>query len=497
MPEPIGLGFFSLDSLEATLSGQPLTLDPTIVKALRQRRARLLKRLRQGEVIYGVNTGLGYLKGTRLNLRDLEAFQKNILMTHSAGWGPQLPDEVVRAALVLCAVSLAHPETAVSVETLKSVIALANSGIIPEVPAYGSVGASGDLIPCAHLALFLTAKGFGRMRGGPRMTARALLSRAGISPISPGPKETLSLLNTLAFSNALLGVALLKTRRLLRTSETVAALSSEVLLGSARAYAPEVAHLKKNPAVHQVAERLSAVLEDSKIVASHADCDRIQDAYSLRALPQVFGAIWSAFDFARHTFENEASSVADNPVILQDGTVAYEAHFHGEALLMAAQCLNLALFELARFSEKRIERLLDPALNEGLPPFFVHTPGKDSGFMLAQYLSASILSSMASLLVPPSVVNVPTSASQEDFNSFSYTAGLNALKMVDLAASVVAVEALLACEGVEARRPLTPGVGTRAFYENFRKTVPPRKGNEPLSTLISAARSHFTSLLKL
>ncbi|MHA2647767.1 MAG: aromatic amino acid lyase, partial [bacterium JZ-2024 1] len=312
-----------------------------------------------------------------------------------------------------------------------------------------------------------------------------------------GPKETLSLFNNLAFSNALLGVALLKSRRLLNTAEIVAALSSEVLLGSAHAYRPEVARLKKHPRVSDVAERLSSALRQSKIVASHSGCGRIQDAYSLRALPQVFGALWSAWDFARAIFENEAASVADNPVILSDGTVAYEAHFQGEVLMVALQTFNVALFELARFSEKRIERLLDPALNEGLPPFLARDPGKDSGWMLGQYLSAGILSSMASLLVPPSVANVPTSGGQEDFNSFSYTAGLNALHQIDLAETVIAIEALLACEGADARRPLTPGEGTRAFYEEFRKQVPARQGSETLSELIEAARAFMEKRIRI
>jgi histidine ammonia-lyase len=489
---------FTLDTLESVLSGRRIVLPAALAAQLHKSRALLLERLRKGEVIYGVNTGLGYLKATRLSEHDLEDFQKNILLTHAAGWGSPLPDDIVRAALPLWAVSLAHPETAISPEILRAVVALANSGILPEVPSYGSVGASGDLIPLAHLARFLMGDGFGKApRTRRRLPARALLRASRISPISPGPKEILSLLNGLAVSSALVGVALLKTQRLLLTAETVAALASEVLLGSALAYRPDVARLKKHPRIAEVAERLSSALKDSKIVASHAGCDRIQDAYSLRALPQVFGALWHALDFARETFDNEVASIADNPVVLEDGAVAYEAHFHGEPLLAALQTLNLALYELARFSEKRIERLLDPSLNEGLPPFLARARGKDSGFMMAQYLTASVLSSMAPLLTPPSIANVPTSAGQEDFNSLSYAAGLNALQLVELCATVIAVEALLACEGADARRPLTPGIGTRAFYEEFRKRIPARKGSEALHDLIAGARDFVAHRLSV
>jgi histidine ammonia-lyase len=489
---------FTLDTLESVLSGRPLIVPKALATQLRYRRALLLERLQKGEVIYGVNTGLGYLKGVRLSTQDLEAFQKNILLTHAAGWGAPLPDEVVRATLALWASSLAHPETAISVETLNAVVALFNSGIIPEVPAYGSVGASGDLIPLAHLARFLTGSGRGKTLDDTAWRpAKSVLRAAHLKPVSLGPKETLSLINGLAVSAALLGITLLKARRLLLKAELVAALSSEVLLGSALAYRPEVARLKRHPRVAEVAERLTAALKDSKIVASHAGCNRIQDAYSLRALPQVFGALWATLDFARGIFENEAASVADNPVVLNDGTVAYAAHFHGEPLSLALNSLNFALFELARFSEKRIERLLDPALNEGLPPFLGRDKGKDSGFMMAQYLTASLLSSMAPLVSPPSLVNVGTSAGQEDFNSFCYSAGLNSLSLVDLCTTVIAVEALLACEAADARRPLSPGAGTRAFYEEFRARVPVRKGSEPLSDLIALARSFFASSLQI
>jgi histidine ammonia-lyase len=412
-----------------------------------------------GVAVYGVNTGFGALADTRVGERDLRTLQGAIVMSHAAGAGEPLDDATVRAALLLRARTLAAGYSGVRAELPRRLLHLLDLGLLPVIPGKGSVGASGDLAQLAHLAQPLI--GEGRLRGpgdGPDgRPAAEVLAEHGIEPLELAPKEGLSLVNGTEPMQALLAFSVHEAALLVRVADVACALSVEALLGHARPYDERVQALRPHPGQLVSAANLRALLAGSALMASHRDSTHaVQDAYSLRCAPQVHGAVRDVLGFARGTLETELGSVVDNPVIADDGEVMISGNFHGEPLAFAADMLAMALAELASISERRVDRMLDPAFSRGLPPFLAPDAGTNSGYMLAQYTAASLVSENKVLAHPASVDTIPTSGKQEDHVSMGWTA---VRKLRDVAANVrtcLAVEILCAAQGIDLRAEIAP-----------------------------------------
>jgi len=441
----------------------------------------------RGDVVYGVTTGFGALATTRVEPAESAAMQVALLRSHAAGVGPALPDDQVRAMLLLRARTLAQGHSGVRVEVVQGLVDLLRHDILPVVPGQGSVGASGDLAPFAHLALPLIGEGTVRVEGV-EMPAAAALAQAGLTPLILQPKEGLSLLNGTEGMLAMLVLGLDRAHRIVRAADLAAALSVEALLASARPFAPEIHALRPHPGQAESARRIRAALEGSEIVASHRDDFQhaVQDAYSLRCAPQVHGAVADVLAFADSVAERELGAVVDNPIVFPaTGEVVSAGNFHGEPLAFALDFAAIAVSEVASISERRTDRILDPVRSAGLPPFLATRPGLDSGYMIAQYTAAALVAENRVLCHPASVDSIPTSGLQEDHVSMGWGAGRKLGSVLDNATRVVAVELLCAAEGVD-RRSLRPGVGTGAVHAAIRRVVPPLEHDRPPGPAIEA-----------
>jgi histidine ammonia-lyase len=425
--------------------------------------------------VYGVNTGFGALADTRVGERDLKRLQGAIVVSHAAGTGEPLDDATVRAILLLRARTLAAGYSGVRPELPRRLLQLLDLGLLPVVPGKGSVGASGDLAQLAHLAQPLIGEGRLRRPGdGPDgRPAAEVLAEHGIEPLELAPKEGLSLVNGTEPMQALLSFSVHEAMLLVQAADVACALSVEALLGHDRPYDERVQALRPHPGQLASAANLRALLAGSALMASHRTSRHaVQDAYCLRCAPQVHGAVRDVLGFARGVLETELGSVVDNPVIV-DGEVMISGNFHGEPLAFAADMLAMALAELASISERRVDRLLDPAFSRGLPPFLAPDAGTNSGYMLAQYTAASLVSENKVLAHPASVDTIPTSGKQEDHVSMGWTA---VRKLRDVAANVrtcLAVEILCAAQGIDLRADIAPpSAATAAAQTCVRAHVP-------------------------
>jgi histidine ammonia-lyase len=390
--------------------------------------------------------------------------------------------------LLLRARTLAHGHSGVRVDVVQRLVDLLRADILPVVPSQGSVGASGDLAPFAHLALPVIGEGSVRV-GGVDMPAVEALHTAKLVPLVLEPKEGLSLLNGTEGMLAMLVLALDRARRLLRIADLAAALSVEALLGSERPFAPEIHALRPHPGQIASAGRIRAALQGSEIVASHRDDfgHAVQDAYSLRCAPQVHGAAADVIAFADGVAERELGAVVDNPIVFPEtGEVVSAGNFHGEPLAFALDFTAIAAAELASISERRTDRILDPVRSSGLPPFLATRPGLDSGYMIAQYTAAALVAENRVLCHPASVDSIPTSGLQEDHVSMGWGAGRKLGTVLDNVTRVLAVELLCAAEGIDKRAPLRPGAGGAAVHEVVRSVVPPLAHDRPPGPAIEA-----------
>ena len=436
--------------------------------------------LREGRTVYGVNTGFGELKNQRIAPEDVRRLQVNLLRSHRAGVGPAAPRAVVRVMLLLRAASLAHGNSGCRVEVVEALLALLARDVAPVVPLEGSVGASGDLAPLAHLAAVLTGEGEAWL-GDRRMPASLALRGAGLQPIELEAKEGLALINGTQLSTALAALACTDAMRVWEAAMGAATLSTEVLLGSVAPAREEVQRLRPYPGALEAARRIRAYSAGSALVASHADCDRVQDAYSLRCVPQVMGASWDAIRHVAGQLEVEINSVNDNPLVFADsGDVVSAGLFHAQPVALAADYLKIAVAEIASLSERRIDRLLDTRVS-GLPAVLAAEPGLESGYMMAQYTAAALVSENKVLAHPASVDSIPTGSGMEDHVSMAPIAGRHARTVVENAARVVALELLCACRALEFRRPLAAGEGSERLYGAVRRLVPAPEGDRPIS----------------
>ena len=422
-----------------------------------------------GEHTYGVNTGFGRFVSESIPGEQAEELQLRLLRSHACGVGEPYPADVVRAAMLLRANALAKGYSGARVETVELLIECLNRGVLPRVPSRGSVGASGDLAPLAHLALPLVGEGQAWFEGALRPGGDALAA-AGLEPVRLGAKEGLSLINGTQFMAAMGALALVRAWRLARVADLACALSLEALQGSRTSFHPAIHAARPLRGQVDSAANVRLLLEGSAILESHRWCDRVQDAYSLRCAPQVHGASRDLLAHVEATVAVEVNAATDNPLVLVDeGIVVSNGNFHGQPLAFGLDLLAMAVSELASISERRVERLVNPSLSEGLPPFLTVEGGLNSGFMIPQYVAASLVSENKSLCHPASVDSIPTSAGQEDHVSMGNASGLKALQVLDNSERGLAIELLAGAQAIEFLAPLEPGPGVRATHAAVRE----------------------------
>jgi histidine ammonia-lyase len=468
------------DVWDVALHAAPVELSDTAVTHMQAARA-LVDDVARGEHTYGVNTGFGRFVSRTIPDELAEELQLRLLRSHACGVGDPYPAEVVRAAMLLRANALAKGFSGARIETVELLIACLNAGVLPRVPSRGSVGASGDLAPLAHLALPLVGEGEAWFDGELLPGAEALAA-AGLAPIRLAAKEGLSLINGTQFMAAMCALGLVRARRLARAADVAAAVSVEALQGSRTSFLDAIHAARPLRGQGDSAANVRLLLEGSAIIESHRWCDKVQDAYSLRCAPQVHGASRDLLDYVEGTVAVELNAATDNPLVLvEEGQVVSNGNFHGQPLAFALDALAMAASELASISERRVERLVNPSLSDGLPPFLTVEGGLNSGFMIPQYVAASLVSENKALCHPASVDSIPTSAGQEDHVSMGNAAGLKALVVLENAERAVAIELLAAAQGVEFLAPLEPGAGVAAT-RRFVRTVSERlRDDRPLS----------------
>ncbi len=437
-----------------------------------------------GPPVYGINTGFGALSETRIGSADVRQLQKNLVRSHSTGVGPNLDAAEVRAMMLLRAQVLALGCSGVRPDLVEVLAAMLNGRVHPRIPAQGSVGASGDLAPLAHLALAMIGEGEAQLGTGPFGPAAALLSQCGIAPVVLEAKEGLALINGTQFMAALGTLALLDAEGLCRVADVAGAMSLEALKGSSRPFDERLQAVRPHPGQAVVASNLRLLLGDSRIMDSHTHCGKVQDAYSLRCMPQVHGATRDALGWIRGVLEREVNSVTDNPSVFLRGDGAADVisggNFHGQPLALALDLAAIAVAELANISERRVEQLVNPALSTGLTPFLAPPGGLHSGLMIAQVASASLVSENKVLCHPASVDSIPSSAGKEDHVSMGSISARKLQQVIANTRHALAIELLTAAVGIDQRLPLTPSLGVAAAHAVVRAHVAPLTEDRPL-----------------
>jgi histidine ammonia-lyase len=481
----------TLDDAENILRGhvERLTLAPAARRRVERARRCLESLMATGATLYGVNTGFGKLANQRIAPDEVLALQENLLRSHAVGMGPLLSVGESRLTLALRIQALAKGHSGVTTGLIDTLLEMYNRGVVPAIPEQGSVGASGDLAPLAHLALVVMGEGHAFVtRAGPHengalprggrtslrpMSGRAALRRARLKPHRPLAKEGLSLINGTQVSTALLAEALVRARHLARVADVAGAMTVEATKSSLRPFDARIQEIRPHPGQVACAANLRRLLEDSEIIASHADCSKVQDAYSIRCMPQVHGSTRAAIAFATGVVECEMNAATDNPLVFADtNEVVSGGNFHAQPVALAADTLAAAVADLASVSERRTENLVNPDLS-GLPGFLTPHPGLNSGMMLVQVLAAALVSENKALAFPAGVDSIPTSANREDHVSMSTAAARKSRAVVANASRVLACELLCAAQGLEFSRPLRAGKGAEAAYRHLREHVRP------------------------
>ncbi len=482
MAEPVLVGAkLTLDDLVRVARGRApavsVALDPGARARMAASRAAIEAITAGGDTaprVYGVNTGFGALAETRISQADVRTLQHNLLRSHSCGVGEPLPTDAVRAMTLLRAHVLALGHSGARPVVAETLVAFLERGVHPVIPAQGSVGASGDLAPLAHLASVLIGEGQAEFQGEVLPGAEAL-RRAGITPLGLEAKEGLSLINGTQLMLAVGALALADARALATCADVAGAMSLEALKGSWHPFEERVVAARPHPGALDTARNLRALLADSGIAESHKDCGKVQDPYSLRCMPQVHGASRDAMGWIAEVLAREANGVTDNPLVFvgEHGTeVVSGGNFHGQPLALALDLLAMAAAELANISERRVEQLVNPALSSGLPPFLAPHTGLDSGFMIAQVTAAALVSENKVLCHPASVDSIPSSAGREDHVSMGATSAMKAARVIRHVRMGLAIEMMVAAQGLDVRRPLRPGTGVAAAHAAVRAVVP-------------------------
>jgi histidine ammonia-lyase len=482
----------TLEAVERIADGAPATLAPSARRRVAASRRTVDRAARAGRQVYGVNTGFGHLANVRIAPEHLAELQLNLIRSHAAGVGAPLSERVVRAVLALRANCLARGHSGLRLATLERMIELLDAGIVPEVPEKGSVGASGDLAPLAHVALCLVGEGRAFYRGR-LVTARAALAKARLKPLVLGPKEGIALINGTQVMTAIGLLALLGAERLAVAADIVGAMTLEALKGSHRAFDRRIHDARAQRGQSVSAANLRKLLAGSPIERSHADCGRVQDAYSLRCMPQVHGAARDTIRFVREVLAIEVNASTDNPMVFaDDDEMISGGNFHGQPVSVALDHLATAVCSLASISERRTERLVNPALSD-LPAFLARDPGLHSGLMMAHVTAAALVSENKVLAHPASVDTIPTSAGKEDHVSMGTHAARKAAEIVRNAETVLAIELLAAGAALDFLKPLTPGRGAAAAHRALRRVVAGLDRDRVLAPDIETARRALAS----
>jgi len=500
MPGTHGQHFFADD---VVLDGKSLTLEDVravsfmqskvgvhddVVQRMADARVLVEDIAKSDEPVYGINTGFGALAEVPIPKDKVEQLQTNLVRSHAVGVGDALPFPTARALMLLRANILAVGHSGCRPKVLDHLVQLLNAKIAPDVPAQGSVGASGDLAPLAHVALLLLGEGHAFVVDdeGPRtldrpkrITAQEALERAGLEPLVLQAKEGLALINGTQAMSARGTLALLEAERLCRLADVIGALSLDALQGTHVAFDDRIHQTRPHPGQLASAQNLRALLDGSEIMASHKDCGKVQDPYSLRCMPQVHGATRDALAYVRGVLEREINSGTDNPLVFLDGDYGHAGtavlsggNFHGQPVALALDFLSIAIAELANISERRIEQLVNPALSSGLPPFLAKDPGLNSGFMILQVTAASLINENKVLSHPASTDSIPSSANREDHVSMGMTAANKASTVVKNVRRVLGIELICACQGIDLRDGGLPGKPLRPVYDMVRAKVP-------------------------
>ena len=485
------------DEQSLVLNGQPLTIPDVdavaqhgLTVSLGDDAIRSITKTRESvenlaggpDPIYGINTGFGSLSRHQVDAHEVSDIQLNLLRSHAAGVGDPLPREVVRAMMLLLAASLSRGRSGVRPELIHQLIAVLNADIVPVVPSRGSVGASGDLAPLAHLSLILVGEGQARLgRDGEIMDGKDALAARSITPMTLGAKEGLALINGTHMMAAFAALSLRSFDRVLEAAVSSAAMAIDACLGSVTPLDQRIHEARCQPGQIEVAATLRSLLKDSQIIPSHAQDDpRVQDPYCLRATPQVLGAAMDAVNYARGVVERELGAVTDNPLVFEGGDILSGANFHGMPLAIAMDTLCVALCHVAGIAERRMFWLLSGHDSHNQAPVYLSpSPGLHSGLMIAQYTAAACCNEMQTLATPASVANISTSAGIEDYNSMGATSAHQLAASLRLCRDVIAIELLIMSEGLEHQRPLTSGRGVEVIHERIRREVPPLTGDRP------------------
>ncbi len=463
----------ALDDLRSLFDGEPLRISVSRrgMRTVRESRSVVDAVLSRGDTVYGVNTGFGKLARVRISPRELDELQVHLLRSHACGVGQKLDDALSRCVLFLSIRSLVQGYSGVSQALVEQMVSVFNAGIAPIVPSQGSVGASGDLAPLAHLALVLIGEGEARV-GGRRMDGGAALKKAGLKPIVLKPKEGIALINGTQVTTAVGAQALLRAENLARHADLACAMTIEALKGTDRAFDPRIQEIRGQEGQKVVARNLRGLMKGSAIRRSHLECDRVQDPYSLRCAPQVHGTVRDSLVEARRVLTAEINAVTDNPLVFVDTReILSGGNFHAQPVAAAADRIAAVVTTLASISERRVENLVNPDLS-GLPAFLAPKAGLCSGFMILQVVAASLVSECKSSCFPASVDSIPTSANKEDHVSMGPISARKALTIVDNAEKVVAIELLCAAQGLDLETRFKSSRPVDAVYRRIRGRIP-------------------------
>ncbi|MFQ5715628.1 MAG: histidine ammonia-lyase [Nitrospinales bacterium] len=457
------------DALAALNPSVAVKLSSQAKENVDRTRAVIDAAVRNKKKVYGVTTGFGALSKVAISGAECIQLQENLVLSHAAGVGRPLPDEIVRLTLLLMINSKAKGFSGLRWSSLRALLNMLNRQVYPFIPEKGSVGASGDLAPLAHLSLVLIGRGKARYNGK-WMEGKAAMRRAGIKPVQLAAGEGVALINGTQVMTAIGSWTVFHALRLVKTADIAAAMSLEALLGTNTQFHKRIHKIRPHRGQIDTAANMRRLTQGSEIISSHKDCHRVQDAYSLRCVPQVHGASRDAIHFVRQTIETELNSATENPLVFPDGKILSGGNFHGQPVALALDFLAIALAELANISERRIERMVNPDLS-GLPSFLIEQGGLNSGFMIAQYTAAALVSENKVLSHPASVDSIPTSANKEDHVSMGNLAARKAEQTLENAKHVVAIELLCGAQALDLFTNMKPGRGTLAAYQTLRKHV--------------------------
>jgi histidine ammonia-lyase len=470
-PVQLTPGTVTLADLRAVWAGAPVELDAVAWQAIEAASDSISRIVASGRTVYGVNTGFGLLAQTRIPADRLAELQTNLILSHSCGLGEALPREMVRLIITLKVIGLGRGHSGVRRLVVKRLLALLDADALPVIPAQGSVGASGDLAPLAHLSAAMLGEGLIQL-GAEVLPAGKALSRLGLDPLALGPKEGLALINGTQVSTAIALDTLFTGERVFASALIGGAMSTDALKGTDAAFDARIHAARGQPGQIDVAAVLKRLLDGSKIRHSHDDCERVQDPYSFRCQPQVMGASLDLIRAAARTLEIEANAVTDNPVLFPDTDESLSGgNFHAQPVAFAADMMALALCEVGSISERRTAVLVDPKMS-GLPPFLIKDSGVNSGFMIAHVTAAALVSENRTLAFPASVDSIPTSAGQEDHVSMATHGGLKARRIAGNAAGVIAIELLAAAQGLDFHAPLRSSPALHDAWCAIRADIP-------------------------